>query len=579
MSDLIETITQTAPETDLQFIERVLDAYPWDEDVKKQLSSSFSSLNAKYRDRKLNVSVVGEFSTGKSTFINAMLRTELLAAASLQGTTVSSTVLEFGKEFSVAIIRKDGKKQLMRLKSVDETRKALSRFGSQNDEAQAIQALSVTLPVPALQNTGLRIVDTPGTDATELWHEEVTIRAIEELSDLSIILVNGTKPLPESFCDFIEENLSRVLERCVFVVTKLDLVPPKERAQMLQYIGMKLNNTLGIEKPIVLPFYSAEIIGTFAKNEFARGDKEMVELSHRTEKIIRNHSSHWRRKIQDQRKELLFEQMYSALGNQMALLSEDLHQRLELLEKSRSVDLEAFMKEQKMEKVNALYTDSKPVSDEMCQKLSEHAERFTESMVSRVNQFQRVDFLQRFIHMELPQSCQQASKYQDKLAMTYYGRVGNLRDEKMRQFRDAFQELYADLNVLSVQLPYAPRCLPAQVPVPAIGNMVAANYNMGLQYLKNSISQQIRVALKGYFDRLENGFVRYYNNFVQSNHQLLLQEMHQYRVAYREEVDKRIEQEEKAEAELEERIASLEQDQKSLQERQAALEKQEVTVA
>ncbi|MBQ3215237.1 MAG: dynamin family protein, partial [Oscillospiraceae bacterium] len=491
MSDLIEMAAPSAAETDLQFVKRVLAAYPWDDAVKTQLEDSFSRLNAKYSDKKLNISVVGEFSTGKSTFINALLRTELLAAASLQGTTVSSTILEFGKQCSVAIIRKDGQRQIMRLKSVDETKKALRHIVSYNDDAQSIETVAVTLPVPALQNTGLRIVDTPGTDATELWHEDVTVRAIEELSDLSIVLVNGTKPLPESFCDFIEENLGSVLERCVFVVTKLDLIPPKERSQMLQYIGMKLQNTLGLENPVVLPFYSAEIIGTFAENEFARGDKEMIALSQRTEKVIRSHSAVWRKRIQTQRKEILFEQIYGALGNHMAQLSEDMHQRLELLEKSRSVDLEAFMKAQKLEMVNGLYTDSKDVCDEMRQQLREHKERFIESMVNRVNQYPRVDLLQQFVRVELAQSCYQASRYQDKLAMTYYGRVGNLRDEKMRQFRDAFQQLYADLNVLSVKLPYTPRCLPAAVPVPAIGNSLALAPNLPLMYLKNTVVQQM----------------------------------------------------------------------------------------
>lgn len=577
MTDPNEMIEQ---ETDLQFVRRVLDAYPWAEDVKKQLDDSFARLNAKYTDRKLNISVVGEFSTGKSTFINAMLRTELLAAASLQGTTVSSTVLEFGKEHTVAVIRRDGKRQIMRLDSVEQTRKALRRLGSQNDEAQSIHTVCVTLPVPALQNTGLRIVDTPGTDATELWHEEVTIRAIEELSDLSIILVNGTKPLPESFCAFIEENLGRVLDRCVFVVTKLDLVSPRERSRMLEYIGMKLRNTLDIQDPVVLPFYSAEVIGTFADNEFAKGDQEMVALSQRTERIIRKHSAVWRRRIQSQRKEILFDQIYSALADQMALLSDNLHRRLELLEKSRSVDLEAFMKEQKLEKVNALYTDSKVQCDEMCQKLDGHAKQFTDAVITRVHQFQRVDQLDRFIRAELMQVCRQASQYQDKLAMTYYGRVGNLRDEKMRQFRDAFRGLYADLNVLNVQLPYVPRCLPPPVPVPNLGNAFGPLKHGGrFDLVKQGIARQMDPVLRWYFGQLRSGFVDSFNNFVKTNHQLLLQEMHQYRVAYREEVDKRIVQEERTKAELETRIAALEQDRQSLLQRQAALGAQEPTVA
>jgi hypothetical protein len=467
----------------------------------------------------------------------------------------------------------------MRLKDVDQTRKALGRLTRSDEDAQSIQTVCVTLPVPALQSTGLRIVDTPGTDATALWHEEVTIRAIEELSDLSIILVNGTKPLPESFCDFIEENLGRVLERCVFVVTKLDLVPPQERSRMLEYIGMKLRNTLDIEEPVVLPFYSAEIIGTFAPNDFAKGDQQMVALSQRTEKFIRKHSAVWRNRIQSQRKQILFEQIYTGLANHMLALSDDLRQRLELLEKSRSVDLEAFMKEQKLEKVKALYMDAQVHKEELCQVLDKHTDQIIGGLIGRVSQFQRVDHIHQFMRSELIQVCHQASQYQDKLAMTHYGRVGNLRDEKMRQFREDFRKLYEGLDVLNVQLPYIPRCLPAPVPLPNLQNAFGAVAGGRLDLVKQSVMQQMVPALRAYFAQLRGGFLNSYDRFTQTNHQLLLQEMHQYRVAYRDEVNKRIEQEEKNKQELEERMAALEVDRKSLLQRQSALMDQQNTVA
>ena len=65
------------------------------------------------------------------------------------------------------------------------------------------------------------------------------------------------KPFPESFCRFLEDNLQDVLQTCVFVVTKIDLIPPKQQARQLEYIRKVLEEKLSVHDPLILPYSGA----------------------------------------------------------------------------------------------------------------------------------------------------------------------------------------------------------------------------------------------------------------------------------------------------------------------------------
>lgn len=79
----------------IQFAESLIDRYEWDKETKKRLVSQLQLIHNKEKDKCLNLSVIGEFSTGKSTFINALLGEELLIYSVIQGTTVVNTVIEY----------------------------------------------------------------------------------------------------------------------------------------------------------------------------------------------------------------------------------------------------------------------------------------------------------------------------------------------------------------------------------------------------------------------------------------------------------------------------------------------------
>lgn len=92
----------------IEFAGELLMRYGWDEQSQPALLRQFRLICEKQRDPKLNLSVIGEFSVGKSSFINALLRSELLESGALQGTTTVPVWIEDSKRYSLSFRRRQG---------------------------------------------------------------------------------------------------------------------------------------------------------------------------------------------------------------------------------------------------------------------------------------------------------------------------------------------------------------------------------------------------------------------------------------------------------------------------------------
>lgn len=96
--------------SNLEFIEGIVDKYDLDNESQERLRGEIDKLRRKYDDKLLNLSVIGEFSTGKSAFINALLRRDgFLQSSSLQGTTTTATIIESSDKYALVCTYKGGR--------------------------------------------------------------------------------------------------------------------------------------------------------------------------------------------------------------------------------------------------------------------------------------------------------------------------------------------------------------------------------------------------------------------------------------------------------------------------------------
>jgi small GTP-binding protein len=153
--------------------------------------------------------IAGEFNSGKSSFINALLGEKVLPEG-VTPTTDRINVLRYGAEPTEQLL-----------------------------EAYLLER---THPTALLRE--ISIVDTPGTNAIIRRHEELT-RDFVPRSDLVLFVTSADRPFTESERTFIEQ-IRQWGKKIVFIINKIDiLTDPAEREQVIGFVRENAAALLG----------------------------------------------------------------------------------------------------------------------------------------------------------------------------------------------------------------------------------------------------------------------------------------------------------------------------------------------
>ncbi len=151
--------------------------------------------------------VAGEFNSGKSTFLNALLGAQVLPEG-VTPTTDAITLLKYGDEPFDELI---------------EPSLRLHHY-------------------PAEMLRQLTVVDTPGTNAVIRQHERLT-RDFIPRADLVIFLTSADRPFTESERTFLE-LIKDWGKKVVVVINKIDILTPAEQEQVAQFVREHVNRVL-----------------------------------------------------------------------------------------------------------------------------------------------------------------------------------------------------------------------------------------------------------------------------------------------------------------------------------------------
>ncbi|HEV7365514.1 MAG TPA: dynamin family protein [Gemmatimonadales bacterium] len=144
--------------------------------------------------------IAGEFNSGKSSFINALLGERVLPEG-VTPTTDRINILRHG--------------------------------AGATEQLREAYLLERTHPAEVLRE--INIVDTPGTNAIIRRHEELT-RDFVPRSDLVLFVTSADRPFTESERAFLEQ-IRQWGKKIVFIVNKIDiLTQPADREEVLRYV-------------------------------------------------------------------------------------------------------------------------------------------------------------------------------------------------------------------------------------------------------------------------------------------------------------------------------------------------------
>lgn len=191
-------------------------------------------------EQPLLVTVMGEFSSGKSSFVNAFIGADV-AATGITPTTATINVVKYGVERGARLFGKDGAITELAWAEVQPRLRKLTA-----DEARAIDRVEIVLPLPDLAK--VHIVDTPGLNSILPEHEE-TARAFIAKADAVVWVFTagqGGKASERKALDAIRAQGKRVLG----VLNKRDQLSDSDAAEVVAHVERELGDRV----EVVVPF-------------------------------------------------------------------------------------------------------------------------------------------------------------------------------------------------------------------------------------------------------------------------------------------------------------------------------------
>lgn len=235
-------------------------------EVLTDITGRLGHVRDKMRDPKLYLALVGEFSSGKSTFINALIGFRLLKEAVMPTTACATYIQGGGKLLTINVSFFNGRHFIATSDSWQVLAQYVSRaFGLlcasigeviealTSDQMVACKVKSLHLTIPTAKIPGhIVLIDTPGfnpgADAVRN-HYEITRHVVEHVADAALILTPQEQAMSASLSRFLNETLRRCLHRCLFVVTKMDNLPAEERQCVVNYALQRIKLDLNVSSP------------------------------------------------------------------------------------------------------------------------------------------------------------------------------------------------------------------------------------------------------------------------------------------------------------------------------------------
>lgn len=214
-------------------------------------------------DQPLLVTVMGEFSSGKSSFVNAFIGADV-APTGITPTTATINVVRYGRERGGRIVKRDGVTLELGWEALMAHMRALSP-----DDAKAIDRVEILVPLPQLEK--INIVDTPGLNSIQAEHE-ATARAFIAKADAIVWVftaAQGGKASEKKALRSIRDEGKRVLG----VLNKADQLSPDETTEVVTFIGGELGDLV----EAIVPFSAREALAWKRSNQGKDGNWGMLQ--------------------------------------------------------------------------------------------------------------------------------------------------------------------------------------------------------------------------------------------------------------------------------------------------------------
>jgi len=200
--------------------------------------------NLLQQDRLIDVAILGQFKSGKSSFLNSLIGKPILPVGVIPVTT-TITRLQYGKRERAIVRHFDGQHTEVDIGAIEKfTSEAQNPANEKNVEV-------VDIELPSLEKyAGLRLVDTPGLGSIFKCHIQTSENWLPEVGT-ALLAISSDRPLGEDDLQLIRE-LRTHTPKIVLLLTKVDLLSQEQRKEVVHFFRTALQRELHEEFPIFL---------------------------------------------------------------------------------------------------------------------------------------------------------------------------------------------------------------------------------------------------------------------------------------------------------------------------------------
>src|ERR1044071_4701609 len=197
----------------------------------------------KLESERFHLVVLGEFNHGKSTFVNALLGSDILPTG-ITPTTASINHVVWAQHPTARVVLTTGESKFL---DPHQLKEWVTVAGGHASEVAFVE---LGYPSDLVKNHVV-LVDTPGVNDLNEQRAEVTYGYVPR-ADAVVFLLDAGQALKDSEREFLR---SRILEsardRLIFVLGKMDMLSADERVAVVEYVKKGLSQMM--PDPVVFP--------------------------------------------------------------------------------------------------------------------------------------------------------------------------------------------------------------------------------------------------------------------------------------------------------------------------------------
>ncbi|NLC27543.1 MAG: dynamin [Campylobacteraceae bacterium] len=199
--------------------------------LKEEEDSLRVALNMLERrtEEPMKVAITGQFSSGKSTFLNAMLSKDILPTG-ITPVTSKINYLRFGKAFQLQVHYHDGREAFYGIENI-------ATFTDQRQNMEEIHYLTLYAPLPLLKE--VVFVDTPGLNSQEDSDTQTTKKVLGEVDGIIwlTLIDNAGK---QSEVEVLSKYMNAFNSKTLCVLNQKDKFSIEDIEKTLKYVQKSL---------------------------------------------------------------------------------------------------------------------------------------------------------------------------------------------------------------------------------------------------------------------------------------------------------------------------------------------------